>query len=47
MRLYDLLLRALPAPLAKLVMALWYALLLLLCWLLAPALELGFRYGQI
>ncbi|WP_426208001.1 hypothetical protein [Massilia sp. TWP1-3-3] len=46
MRIYAMLRRWLPAPLANLVMVLWYGALLLALWL-APAVGLGFRYGQI
>ncbi len=45
--MYELLLRLLPAPVAKLLMALWYAILLLLLWLAPPVLDFGFRYGQM
>lgn len=46
--MYRLLLRWLPAPLANLLMAIWYGGLLLMLWLKWPeVLGLAFRYGQI
>jgi hypothetical protein len=48
MRMYQFLLRTLPAPLANCLMTLWYTLLLLALWLAEPLSDgSGFRYGQI
>lgn len=46
--MYQFLLRMMPAPLANILMALWYGALLLLVWLKFPAAAgLAFRYGQM
>ena len=46
--MYEILLRKLPAPVVNVLMAVWYALVLFLLWIVAPsALNIAFRYAEI